>query len=78
MKFFENRFEEYLESHHKNSLHPSLEKHFSKLDINDNLIIYGAPGIGKYTQALRYIERYSPTNLKYERKMNIYLSKEKN
>tara|TARA_B110000046_G_scaffold138662_1_gene145002 strand:+ start:1370 stop:2308 length:939 start_codon:yes stop_codon:yes gene_type:complete len=78
MKFFENRFEEYLESHHKNSLHPSLEKHFSKLDINDNLIIYGAPGIGKYTQALRYIERYSPTNLKYERKMNISLSKEKN
>ena len=78
MKFFENKFEEYLESQHKNSLHPSLEKRFSKLNINDNLIIYGAPGIGKYTQALRYIERYSPSKLKYERKMNISLSKEKN
>jgi hypothetical protein len=78
MKFFENKFEEYLDSHHKKSLHPSLERRFSKLNITDNLIIYGASGVGKYTQALRYIERYSPSNLKYERKMNISLSKDKN
>ena len=69
MKFYENKFEEYLESHKKNSLHPYLEKSFSNLNIADNLIIYGAPGIGKYTQALRYIEKYSPSKLKYERKM---------
>lgn len=78
MKFYENKFEEYLESHNKNSLHPSLDRRFLKLDITDNVIIYGAPGIGKYTQSLRYIEKYSPSKLKYERKMNIALSKDKN
>ena len=36
--------------------------------INDmpNILIYGPPGIGKYTEALKIIQKYSSSNLKYE------------
>ena len=37
----------------------------------NNLILYGPSGTGKYTQALNYIKRFSPTNLRFERKMNF-------
>ena len=40
-----------------------------------NLIFYGPPGTGKYTQALYSIEKYSPSALKYERKINISVQK---
>ena len=39
--------------------------------------MFGPPGIGKYTQALRYVRTWSPTGLKYERKLNIALEKPK-
>lgn len=77
MKFFENKFEEYLDSHRKKSLHPAMKNIFSNVGDGNNIVLYGPPGIGKYTQALNFIERYSPSNLKYERKMNITL-KDKN
>jgi hypothetical protein len=41
------------------------------------MILYGPPGIGKYTQALKFIKQYSPSGLKYERKMNINLQKKR-
>ena len=37
----------------------------------NNLILYGPSGIGKYTQALNYIKKFSPTDLRFERKMNF-------
>jgi hypothetical protein len=77
MTFFENKFEEYLDSHKKKSLHPSMKGVFSTIGEGKNIVLYGPPGIGKYTQALNFIEQYSPSNLKYERKMNITV-KDKN
>ena len=46
-------------------------------DINHipNFILYGPSAIGKYTEALKIIEKYSPSNLKYEKKMIITSSK---
>ena len=46
-------------------------------DLNNisNLILYGPSGIGKYTEALKIIKKYSPSNLKYEKKMIISSSK---
>ena len=77
MKFHETHFEEYI--HVKNNLHPKLEKIFARFpqDIHDlkNLIFYGPSGVGKYTQMLKAISKYSPSDLKYEKKISITFNK---
>ncbi len=74
MKCLESKFEEYIENVKKNNFHKYLNKTLNKYgyDICDlnHTIFYGKKGIGKYSQALNFIKRYSPTELKYERKMN--------
>jgi hypothetical protein len=42
-----------------------------RLEDMGNIVLYGPPGVGKYTQALGIIRKYSPTDLKYERKMIV-------
>ena len=80
MKFHETHFEEYIHATQKENLHPKLEKIFQKFPTNvhelRNLIFYGASGVGKYTQMLRSIKRYSPTELKYEKKISVTHNKE--
>lgn len=36
-----------------------------------NIIFYGPQGVGKYTQCLHIIKKYSDSNLKYEKKLSI-------
>ena len=76
MKFYENHFEDYLKN---TDLHPKLKNQFDKfpLDINKlkNLIFFGPPGIGKYSQVLSLIKKYSPSELKYEKKISINFNK---
>jgi len=78
MKFFETKFEDYISSYEKKNLHPELEK-MKNIDketlFNNNLILYGPSGVGKYTQMLNYIKNFSPSKLKYERKMSINTNK---
>jgi Cdc6-like AAA superfamily ATPase len=73
MKFFETHFEDYLSTHDASPLHPKLLSLFKQFptDVKDfrNIIIYGPKGVGKYTQALSAIRRYSNTDLKYEKKL---------
>ena len=73
MKFYETTFDDYLQETKKVPFHPELSNFEEKLptDANHmgNLILYGPCGTGKYTQALRYIEKDSPSHLKYEKKM---------
>jgi DNA polymerase III delta prime subunit len=80
MKFHETHFEEYIVSNQKEDLHPKMNKLFQKFPkkINDlrNLIFYGPPGVGKYTQMLKSIKKYSPTELKYEKKISITFNKQ--
>ena len=81
MKFLETQFDEYISSVKKKNMHPLLEKKY-KYFPNDiyklrHIIFYGPPGVGKYSQALYNIRKYSPTELKYERKMNIGTEKSK-
>ena len=52
-------------------------KLYNNIENISHLIFYGQNGIGKYTQALSFIKQYSPSNLKYERKININLSAKK-
>ena len=69
MKINDDHFEDYLSKFDDCSLHPKLSESYSCLpDAPANLILYGPQGIGKYTQSLAIIRKYSPSNLKYEKK----------
>jgi hypothetical protein len=78
MKFHETHYEEYINV--SENLHPKLEKIFNKFPkkiINfKNLIFYGPTGVGKYTQVLKSIRRYSPSDLKYEKKISVLYNKQ--
>jgi len=79
MKFYDTHYEEYITSNKKMNIHAKLEKIYKTLPkkINElnNMIIYGPSGVGKYTQMLSLIKRYSPSNLKYEKKLTISFDK---
>jgi hypothetical protein len=79
MQFHETHFDHYLNAHAENSLHPSLalayKKFPPKLANLKNLIFYGPKGVGKYTQMLAAIKKYSPSELKYEKKLSITYNK---
>jgi len=80
MKFLETHYEEYVNSVNETNLHPKLQKIYSKLpkNINDmsNLIFYGPSGVGKYSQMLYAIKKYSGSDLKYEKKISIMFNKQ--
>jgi replication-associated recombination protein RarA len=73
MKSNVTSFDDYIEKSNSVSLHPSMEKLVEGFpdSIGDlqNIIFYGPKGIGKYTQVLSTIKKYSPSGLKYEKKM---------
>jgi hypothetical protein len=75
MKFLETHFEEYLTEVSRYNLHSKLEKVFEKFPDNvcdfKNLILYGPSGVGKYSQMLNAIKKYSPSYLKYEKKLSV-------
>ena len=80
MKFLESHFDDYLSSNAKENLHPKLEKIFDKFPKNirnlRNIIFFGAQGTGKYTQMLRSIKKYSPSELKYEKRICVMYNKQ--
>lgn len=79
MKFYETHFEEYIESNESMDLHPNLKLLYEQFpeSLNNfrNLIFYGPKGVGKYTQMLSAIKRYSPSGLKYEKKLSVTYNK---
>ena len=79
MKFLESHFEEYIQAVNNLNLNPKLDKYFSKfpdtLDNLGNLIYYGPSGVGKYSQMLYSIKKYSPSELKYEKKLSVTYDK---
>jgi DNA polymerase III delta prime subunit len=80
MKYYETHFEEYISSVEKNNLHPELYEVFDKFPKNiedlENLIIYGPPGTGKYSQVLNILKKYSPSELKYDKKITANTEKQ--
>mgnify|MGYP006170057783 CR=1 FL=1 len=79
MKYLSSRFEEYLAENENCDLHENMNAVFENIKENtkNHLIFYGPPGVGKYTQMLKYIHKYSPSTLKYERKINFNISVKK-
>jgi Cdc6-like AAA superfamily ATPase len=80
VKYKETCFTDYLQAMKTSDLHPQVSKSYSKFpnslcDI-PNVIVYGPPGTGKYTQVLKLLERYSPSGLKYEKKLSFSLPKQ--
>lgn len=73
MKYYETHYEEYIQSMEKYNLHPELTQFVNNLPKTiqelENLIVYGPIGSGKYTQVLGIIRKYSPSGLKYDKKM---------
>jgi len=81
MKFYESHFDEYISANQKQSLHPKLEKIYENNFPNSlydfkNIILYGPCGVGKYTQMLSCIKKYSNTDLKYEKKISMTFNKQ--
>jgi len=73
MNISTSHFVDYIESENNQPLHPRLHKIYDEfpLEVKDlkNIIFFGPKGVGKYTQMLRSIVKYSPSKLKYDRKI---------
>lgn len=80
MKYYETHYEEYIHSVKSGNIHPELEPIFAKfpksIEKIGNMIIYGPTGSGKYSQLLYFLERYSPSHLKYDKKISIHTDKQ--
>jgi hypothetical protein len=80
MKFFETHFNEYVKKVEEFSLHPIIKKtiHTFPDDIQSlpSIIMYGPSGVGKYSHALYMISRYSPSHLKYEKRIAVAYNKD--
>jgi len=73
MKYYETTYEEYIASVERYNMHPELvpitdtfPKHILQME---NTIVYGPSGSGKYSQVLNLLKRYSPSQLKYDKKI---------
>jgi hypothetical protein len=80
MKFFETHFNEYVKKVEEFSLHPIIKKTINTFpcDIQSlpSIIMYGPSGVGKYSHALYMISRYSPSHLKYEKRIAVAYNKD--
>ena len=74
-----DNFVNLLEKSKLNNLNNKYTDYINSLSNNlnemPNIILYGPSAVGKYTEALKIIEKYSPSNLKYEKKIIINSSK---
>jgi len=74
-----NKFENYLIVLKEKNIHNKLNKIINQLPDNiktlNNIILYGISGIGKYTQSLKIISKYSQSTLKYEKKITVVYNK---
>jgi DNA polymerase III delta prime subunit len=78
---YEKHFENYLHLNEEYNLHPDLfqtkkDKKDKNISSIKNTIFYGPSGVGKYTQVLKRIKNYSPSELKYEKKMTVTYNKQ--
>jgi len=80
MKFYETHYEDYIFSVEKYNMHPELKPIWDafpqKISNMKNLIIYGPSGTGKYSQVLYLLKKYSPSELKYDKKITVSTEKQ--
>jgi len=80
MKFYETHYEEYIQSVEQINIHPELSNLFLTLPKNiyhlENMIIHGPSGVGKYSQVLNILKKYSHSLLKYDKKISVQTDKQ--
>jgi hypothetical protein len=80
MKFYESHFDDYCSAVEDENFHNELSGKLKKFPENienfKNMIIYGPIGVGKYSQMLHLLKRYSPSGLKYEKKVSFVNDKQ--
>ena len=80
MKFHETSYEEYVHAVDHYNLHPEMKSIYAsfpkRLSEFGNLIVYGPPGVGKYTQVLNILRKYSPSDLKYDKRITCQTEKQ--
>ena len=78
-KSLDCKFETYIDECIKSSLHVDIQASYKLFptNISDccNVIFYGPSGVGKYSQMLSYIVKYSPSELKYNKKICVTFNK---
>ena len=72
MKYYETTCSEYIAASKQTDMHPELASFNvdvmpASLSELGNIIFYGPSGVGKYTQFLRFIEKYAVNGLKTEK-----------
>ena len=80
MKFYESHFDEYCSAVDDENFHSDLKEQIDNLpniESLGNMIIYGPSGVGKYSQMLHLLRKYSPSALKYEKKVTFVNEKQK-
>ena len=79
MKHYESHFDEYVNATIDNNFHPNLLKTYDSFSNEikgmKNVILCGPSGSGKYTQSLLIVNKYSPSKLKYEKKISVVVAK---
>jgi hypothetical protein len=80
MKYYDTHYEEYIQSVKTHNIHPELKEVFDQFPRTikelGNIIVYGPCGSGKYSQVLFLLEKYSPTHLKYDKRITINTEKQ--
>lgn len=80
MKYYETLYEDYINSNELYNIHPELNDTINKLPKHienlPNLLIHGPSGTGKYTQVLKILKKYSPSELKYDKKITVNTDKQ--
>ena len=80
MKFYETHFEDYCQSVDKYNMHEELIPQINSFPKNirelSNIIVYGPTGVGKYSQTLSILKKYSPSQLKYDKKITVVNEKQ--
>jgi hypothetical protein len=80
MKYYDTHYEEYIQSVKSHNIHPELKEVFDQFPKTikefGNIIVYGPCGSGKYSQVLFLLEKYSPTRLKYDKRITINTEKQ--
>jgi len=80
MKYYDTHYEEYIQSVKSHNIHPELKEVFDQFPKTikelGNIIVYGPCGSGKYSQVLFLLEKYSPTHLKYDKRITINTEKQ--
>lgn len=80
MKYYDTHYEEYIQSVKSHNIHPELIEIFDQFPLNikefGNIIVYGPCGSGKYSQVLYLLEKYSPTHLKYDKRITVNTEKQ--